>query len=79
MSNLEETLKELSRYGRVWLNMGSDLQTWSANVEVSMSIIGAKFEVRSDYNHKTPLEAALQLRNRLLDALVTFDGKTLLK
>ena len=73
--SLEEILNEVSRYGRVWLYMGGNLNSWTSTIEVSMSIVGAKFEVRSDNDHKTAKEALTVLRSRLMDALVSFDGK----
>lgn len=75
MTKLEDVLKELSRFGRVWLFMSDD--KWISKIEVNMTIAGASFEIHCDRNHTTPLDAVLQVRNRLLDALVSFDGKAI--
>lgn len=75
MSDLEAILVELSRFGRVWLFTSDD--RWISKIEVNMTIAGASFELHCDRKQKTPMASVLVLRERLMDALVPFDGKAI--
>lgn len=65
--DLNALLIELSRWGRPRLGMYSD--AWHCNIEVSVSMVGAKFDVSSDFKQATPLAACLMCRDRLHEAL----------
>ena len=71
---LEDVLTELQRYGQPRLGIYSE-RGWHAYIEVTVTAVGARFDIRSEYSHDTPLEAALECRKRLRAALATLGGK----
>ena len=73
MDDLEKTLNDILMYGRVWLYT-TDEKRWYCSVEVNLTLVGAKFEIKSERDNKTALEAATQCKKRLFDALLKFDG-----
>lgn len=70
---LEDVLLELAKWGCPRLHCHRDGE-WSAMVDANITPQGAKFEVRSEFNHKTPMTAALQCRERLLAAVKAIGG-----
>lgn len=74
--DLESVLMDLARYGRPRIGQYGDDNTWNCTIEASISPIGAKFEVRSDFKQTTPLAAALQCRDRLREAVKALGGHT---
>lgn len=71
----EGILMDLAKWGRPSLMQHRD-GLWSCGVEVNVTPVGAKFDVRSDFNHASPREAAVVCRDRLHKALDAFGGKT---
>lgn len=65
--DLCELLMEMSRWGRPRLGMYND--AWHCNIEVNVAMVGAKFEVSSDFKQATPIAAFLMCRERLHAAL----------
>ena len=70
---LEDVLMELAKWGCPRLHCHRDGE-WSAMVDANITPLGAKFEVRSEFSCKTPTQAALQCRERLLAAVKTIGG-----
>jgi len=54
---LEQTLDELSKYARPYLNQHED-NTWSCSAVLRVNVKGSDFKVRSDFNHPTATAAA---------------------
>lgn len=71
---LQTVLMDLSRFGKPKVGQYGDDNTWHCHIEANISPIGAKFEVRSDWKQRTPLDAALQCRDRLKDAIKALGG-----
>lgn len=67
-NDLQSVLLELARYGKPRVGMYID-RGWHCSMDVCITPIGAKFEVRSDFTHKTPIEAAIACRDRLMAAI----------
>jgi hypothetical protein len=73
--SLESVLLDLARYGRPRLGQYGSDGDWHCSIEVTVSPVGAQFEVRSEFkNLKTPLAAASQCRDRLRAALKALGG-----
>ena len=72
--SLEDVLLELAKWGKPRVGQYGSDETWNCNLEVSITPIGAKFEVRSDFKQTTPLAAALQCRENLREAVKTIGG-----
>ena len=70
---LEDVLLDLAKWGCPYLHCHNDGE-WSLRVDANITPLGAKFEVRSEFNCKTPMAAALQCRERLLAAVKTIGG-----
>lgn len=63
MNTLEKTLIDLSRYGNPRV---SRLDSgWHASIDMHVNATGAKFEVRSEFGHKTPIDAANECADRV--------------
>lgn len=71
---LEDVLLELAKWGRPRVGQYGSDGTWNCNLDVSITPIGAKFEVRSDFKQTTPLAAALQCRENLREAVKKIGG-----
>lgn len=71
---LEAVLLELAKWGKPRVGQYGNDGTWNCNLEVSITPIGAKFEVRSDFKQTSPLAAALQCRENLREAVKTIGG-----
>lgn len=67
--SLEDVLIDLAKWGKPRVGQYGSDGTWHCSVEVSITPIGAKFEVRSDFERKSPLDAAKQCRKNLLVAV----------
>lgn len=72
--SLEDVLMELAKWGKPRVGQYGSDGTWNCNLEVSITPIGAKFEVRSDFKQNTPLAAALQCRDNLREAVQAIGG-----
>lgn len=73
--SLEAVLAELARYGKPKVGVyGSG--GWHCSIDLSTTSAGVGFSVASQFDHKTPLEAAIVCRTRMLAALdATAKGK----
>lgn len=72
--SLEDVLLDLAKWGKPRVGQYGNDGTWHCGLEVSITPIGAKFEVRSDFEQKTPLAAALQCRENLRVAVKSIEG-----
>lgn len=71
--SLEDVLLELSKWGQPRVSQFKDGE-WACTVDANITPLGAKFEVRSDFSCKTPTQAALQCRERLLASIKIIGG-----
>ncbi len=71
--DLQELLLDMQKYGKPRIHCHDD-NTWSCAIDVNISPVGAKFEVRSDFNQLTPVAAAIQCNERLHAAIVSVKG-----
>jgi len=71
--DLNALLIDLSRWGKLFLMLGG--RGWRCSIEVNVNTTGAKFEVASEGGASSPLEATLDLRDRLRVALQTLGVK----
>ena len=62
--DLQELLLDMQKYGKPRIHCHDD-NTWSCAIDVNISPVGAKFEVRSDFKQLTPVAAAIQCNERL--------------
>ena len=65
--DLEVLLIDFLKYGEpsLWkMDKG-----WYCKVEMRVMSLGTTFQVKSDHDNKTPLNAVIQCRKRMLDAL----------
>ena len=65
--SLLDCLEEIERYGNP--RVSKDQGKWHCAVEVFVTGEGTQFKVRSDWDHKTPAEAANVCLSRLLAEL----------
>jgi hypothetical protein len=72
---LEDVLLELSKRGRPTLTITPRRAGWWCYMDVTVTPIGAAFEIKSESDCKTPLEAALQCRERLMLAIASLGGQ----
>lgn len=71
-ASLSERLEWLCRFG---LPRVSRLeQGWYAVIAMNTTAIGASFDVKSDFSHKSPDAAVAQLIERMLAALAAIQG-----
>lgn len=71
---LEDVLLDLARWGRPRVGQYGDDGTWHCGVDVNVAPTGVKFEAKSDFKRRTPLEAALQCRENLRGAVKAIGG-----
>lgn len=71
--SLEEMLLSLSKYGCPRVSQFSDGE-WYCGIEMHINAIGAKFEVRSGFKHRTPTEAAIECCERVDAVLKDIGG-----
>lgn len=72
--SLEDVLVDLAKWGRPRLGQYGDDGAWHCSVDVNVAPTGVKFEAKSDFKRKTPLEAALQCRDNLRGAVKAIGG-----
>ncbi len=65
--SLEDLLAALATFGKPRVSLQT--RGWHACVEMHVSAAGVSFEVKSDFDHKTPSAAARQCAERVLAAL----------
>ncbi len=66
--NLNECLQELSRHGYPRLMQMND-NGWYCAVDMKVTAAGATFQVKSEYDHESPDQAANQCVQRMRKAL----------
>ena len=71
---LEAVLVELSKWGQPRVGQYGNDGNWHCCVEVNVTPVGVKFEAKSDFKQKTPLDAAKQCRKNLLAAVNSIKG-----
>jgi hypothetical protein len=77
---LDEGLAVLERFGLPTLTMSASSASWVCWVNVSLPIVGGKFEISSDYNkHKTPTAAVEECVARLRDAMTGVQSMAIAK
>jgi hypothetical protein len=64
---LEELLADMERFGKP--RLGKYNTGWHSNIEVAVTAVGAQFEIKSEYGMPTPLVAAQQCHERLMQAI----------
>lgn len=72
---LEQLLEALTHAGRPRVHQFDD-GTWGCTVKMHVAAAGTTFEIRSDYTHASPLEAAKQCVDRVRATLAQFGGRT---
>lgn len=72
---LEDVLMDLAKWGSPRVGQYGSDNTWHCHIEVNITPIGAKFEVKSDFKRTTPMEAALQCRENLHAAVKAIGGQ----
>lgn len=73
--SLEDVLLDLAKWGKPRVGQyGSSHSGWHCCVEVTVTPVGVKFEAKSDFNHATPLQAAVTCRKNLLGAVKAIGG-----
>lgn len=70
---LEDHLCALSFYGRPRVSMTE--AGWVCAVEMYVGQVGATFDVRSEFKHATPMDAARQCYSRTMETLKTIQEK----
>ena len=63
--SLESLLQEICKFGRPNLYQFKD-GAWECSVDVWVNPVGAQFKVRSEMFCKTPKDAAIQARDRVV-------------
>jgi len=67
-ATLDQVLMELAKHGRTRVGQYSTAK-WSCCVEMNVAAKGVSFEVRSSYDHDTPLSAAKECAERVAEAI----------
>lgn len=68
--DLQEILTSLVKYGKPRLSyFTSSGGGWTCTVEMNTNTVGSTFEVRSEFNHKDPIDAVKQCRERIETAI----------
>ncbi len=68
-TTLEGVLLDLAKHGRARIGQYGRDGTWHCSVEMNVPSVGVTFEVKSDYDCKTPMSSAVQCRERMMTAL----------
>ena len=71
---LEDVLLDLSKWGNPRVGQYGTDGKWHCCVEVNVTPVGVKFEAKSDFNQKTPTDAAIQCRENLRAAVKAIGG-----
>lgn len=78
VESLEDILMELAKWGQPRVGIYGSDGLWHCCIEVNVTAVGikCKCEAESSYDCKTPIEAALECRKNLLEAVNTLGGQT---
>lgn len=60
-------LERLGKYGDPTLTKRS--RGWWCYIDIHVTAVGAKFEIKSESDHKSPAHAALECESRMMTAL----------
>jgi hypothetical protein len=71
---LEDVLLDLAKWGQPRVGIYGMDGLWHCNIEVNVTPVGVKFEAKSGFKCKTPIEAALECRKNLQDAVKAIGG-----
>ena len=66
---LEELLTYMIRYGRPRLSYHD--KGWYCKVEMNTNTKGTQFDIASEFDHPTPLSAARECHERIVNAMKT--------
>jgi hypothetical protein len=72
--DLQDVLLDLAKWGQPRVGQYISDGTWYCSVEVNVTPVGVKFEAKSDFKQKTPLDAALMCRKNLREAVKMIGG-----
>jgi hypothetical protein len=64
---IASVLDRLAKYGNPTLIKGS--RGWWCCIDIHVTAVGAKFEIKSESDHKFPAHAALECESRMMTAL----------
>lgn len=67
---LEDLLVKLCEFGEPRVGMYSS--GWVSSIKMHVATVGTSFEVRSEFGHRTPLVAARECANRVIETLKKF-------
>lgn len=70
--DLEQLLVDMSKIGKPRVSRMND--GWYSGIEIFNNIDGVTFEVKSEFNHQTPWDAAKQCQERALAAIRKVTG-----
>jgi hypothetical protein len=68
-ADLGEALESLRAFGKPVLGVYGKGRGWHASIDMFVSSLGSKFEIKSEFDNKTPTEAVSQLIERMTSAL----------
>ena len=74
--SLEDILMGLAKWGQPRVGIYGSDGLWHCCVEVNVTPVGVKFEAKSSFKCKTPIDAALECRKNLLEAVKAIGGQT---
>lgn len=72
--SLEDVLIELSKWGKPRIGQYGIDGKWHCSIEVRVNATGISFEAQSSFKHETPMEAAIECRKNLHDAVRVIGG-----
>ena len=75
LQDLNELLLQFQQRGLPQLHCFND-GTWTCLIKIHTAAPGTSFEIKSDYTHRSPLEAALQCQERMIEALSKLERRT---
>lgn len=64
---LEQVLCEMTKYGKPRISYIGD--GWFSTIEMNTNSKGVSFEVKSDFNHVSPVNAVIECRSRMMTAI----------
>lgn len=64
---LEEHLEKMAYYGKPRVSLVSN--GWHSSIEMNTNTTGTTFEIRSDFDHASPLMAVKQCHERIVSVL----------
>jgi hypothetical protein len=68
INSLDELLIEMMKYGKPRVSC-CGANEWHSSIDMWVTGAGVEFSVKSDFKHKTPLEATIVCAKRMSEAL----------